>query len=1041
MRAPSWQQFYAIVRVVAPPTFANLVLTVLILIPAVADAIGDNAFLVLTYLHLFFFPEGPVGDHIEKTIIHLAICAVGLAITFVFVCVTVYLDGNAGQPPYSTIGSKALGACVLALWCFFGGLCESRFPRIKFAMRILLFSTTWTICTGASRINSAIFTQQFYPAALAAGVSLLANLLVFPHGAESDFARVLVKLYGTQRAVLKQTVNDFFKVPGAHSTRRPSPQLVALRKELVEMTNELKDSFESASVEITYGRLAITEAKPLVASIKRSRGWISCGMGLGTREGHEPAQASSELDESLDAPSASTAHEDKLMEPLRPCIFKLLETIDSSIAIVGASIELTMNGGSPRKVKAEDRWKCLYTVDCSEKDKKPALTLSRQRNQMAEAIEAFKSDLAFVLKQLADSSSSHTAVEAIKEGNSIAETTCGHHVGAGLFCSDIYDAAFLMVSLMEMAKEVTGDLLTCQSMVAHWHTQHRKRVWLPSIGISFWIRSKLSRESQTGFVFHNDEMDAIRRELLVFSETEKMAQDMKEKEHSGPALSNRTDQFQFIRWRIKASKAISFLKHSIHVHYALKLSAGAVLLSLPSWMTETRSWFEHERGIWIVITYIWVLETNSGATIRVSIYRTIATISSAIYAIVAWYICNQGNRYAIGLFIILAELPACYFILFTKHAQSLGLVFAFTQSVILFYPFTSGYASDYVTVAHLGLIRGYQILLGIAAAFLVNIFVWPLHARVFLLRTISHVTAQCSTEYLSLARQMLNNGVIVGPETSRKFAKLEDNIQVELLACHQYLEIMHVELSLVPKPIHTLSLVLKTLQRVADLLVLLRKCREVALRIIQKESCFNVLNLRKELVSNLLLSFWIVGQSLVTKEPMPQFLPSCREALVDLTEAMRGEIDSNVLKVRTVDAGSKSHESDIATAPVAATFSIFNRRRHRQGQSGQSTPRQQKVIDYSYFFVFAEHTLLSEIIFEVEKLLYLTKMLVGESSFIDSHYLPRHDYFVESADANVFHHSMTEHGIDGRRLISQLDAQLRAAKAEAAVARAIRSEE
>jgi hypothetical protein len=58
----SKKQVFGVVKSVAPPYFAVLVLAILVLISPVAKAIGDNAFLVLTYLHLFFYPHGGVSS-------------------------------------------------------------------------------------------------------------------------------------------------------------------------------------------------------------------------------------------------------------------------------------------------------------------------------------------------------------------------------------------------------------------------------------------------------------------------------------------------------------------------------------------------------------------------------------------------------------------------------------------------------------------------------------------------------------------------------------------------------------------------------------------------------------------------------------------------------------------------------------------------------------------------------------------------------------------------------------------------------------------
>ncbi|UZJ51605.1 hypothetical protein CBS101457_000925 [Exobasidium rhododendri] len=1056
------QQLFDVFKTVAPPHFAVLLLTILVLITPVARAIGQDAYLVITYLHLFFYPHGPVGEHVEKVVLHLSTCAFGLAISFLTVCGTVWIDGGESQVVYRTTGAKVLGACVLVLLCFFGGLCQSLYPRIKMAIRILLFSSTWTICSGATVIQSSIFTNQFYVAALSAGVSLLANFLLFPKFAQDDFAVLLVKTYSVKRTLLEQAVTDFFQEHAEPAdARKPSERLILLRGDVLDKCTELKLQFERARLELNYGHLDVNEAKPLVAMLLRTKGWFSCGMGLGTKEGSDHMNKDITSTDSASSSETPQLQEKRIeLDTLKPCIYRLLEAITSSISIVEASVELCMRGGSPRKVKDDERWNILYQVDSQTATKKPSLTLLRQRHKMERALEAFKEDLAGVLKHLAATTSTKKADgRSDNIGNGKRSDSSDVLSGTALFHSDVYDVAFLMISMMEIAKEVEGALVSCQTMIAVWHSHPMKRFWLPFVSAHFWWMKKLSAESESAAIFDHDLLEEQQRDVHLFTREEQA----KEKSGQGDGIDfikQMSHRSNVVYWRIRLSTALLTLKRSNHIRYGVKLAGGVALLSLPCWLTEARAWFVSQRGVWLIVTYIWVLETSTGATIQVSVFRTIGTITSAVYAIAAWYICDQGNKYGVAFFIVLAQAPASYFIIYTKRAQSLGLVFGFTQSVILLVHLlagSSGSSSSDESILHLALVRGYQILLGIVAAFLVNIFLWPLHARVYLIQTLSHITRQCGKMYLSLAKQMLSQHIIIGPETNEKFVKLEESIQSELVASRDYLEIMHIEISLIPKPIHTLSLVVKTLQRIADLLALLRKCREVSLRIIRKEACFNVLNLRKELVSSILLSLWIIGQSLTTKERLPQFLPSCRSALEELTEAMREQIDQNNSHQLHKEGDnamrlSKPSQGDLIPSPSPIRTSLSSARLHGRGHTATSltppspsTPRPQsqrprKTIDYSYFFVFAEHSLLSEIIFEVEKLLFLTRLLVGERNFIDSDYLPNHygghqqDHFNPNKslhhldDLNAFHHSMSEHGIDGRRLASQLEKTLKAAK-------------
>ncbi|KAG5221512.1 Class myosin [Salix suchowensis] len=89
-----------------------------------------------------------------------------------------------------------------------------------------------------------------------------------------------------------------------------------------------------------------------------------------------------------------------------------------------------------------------------------------------------------------------------------------------------------------------------------------------------------------------------------------------------------------LRTRLKVSRTLRAVQHSSHLRHAIKNSGGIVLLSLPAFLPtdssgeliplvavvliiidpEGYSWFYWARGQWMVISYLWVLETNTGAT-------------------------------------------------------------------------------------------------------------------------------------------------------------------------------------------------------------------------------------------------------------------------------------------------------------------------------------------------------------------------------------------------------------------------------------------
>lgn len=68
-----------------------------------------------------------------------------------------------------------------------------------------------------------------------------------------------------------------------------------------------------------------------------------------------------------------------------------------------------------------------------------------------------------------------------------------------------------------------------------------------------------------------------------------------------------------LSYRLELSHWIRSVHRSRHIKFAIKLAAGNTLLSLPNWVGGSgRSWFSSQRAQWIIITYVWCLETSTG---------------------------------------------------------------------------------------------------------------------------------------------------------------------------------------------------------------------------------------------------------------------------------------------------------------------------------------------------------------------------------------------------------------------------------------------
>ncbi|KAK0559063.1 hypothetical protein OC844_004678 [Tilletia horrida] len=384
-----------------------------------------------------------------------------------------------------------------------------------------------------------------------------------------------------------------------------------------------------------------------------------------------------------------------------------------------------------------------------------------------------------------------------------------------------------------------------------------------------------------------------------------------------------------IYYRVRLSNAIRSFKQSRHIRFAIKLSVGCIVLTIPAWLPveEAREWWYGERGQWALISYVWCLETSTGATVRVSTFRLIGTVAGSVYGYVIWLIC-RSNPYALCFFIVLAELFAAYMMLETT-AQGIGIVFALTFPIIALIPYLG---LPYTSVALLAWERGFMVTIGILAALVVNLSLWPFHARVQLVLNIARATGRLQRSYLSMSRQLLNTDLVTSRDTRKAFEHLERSILKTLAQSRSLIALMSAEVSLAPKPTALLGKIINHLARIADLLVGLRLCRQHGLKgKVHKYLVLNVLDHRTELISAILISFFAVGASIRNRTPLPQFLPSPRIALDDLTASLHEQ-----LSFRETRAGRSTTATPTPDA-FHALSSLYHRRpgwRRHQTNSG-----------------------------------------------------------------------------------------------------------
>ncbi len=225
--------------------------------------------------------------------------------------------------------------------------------------------------------------------------------------------------------------------------------------------------------------------------------------------------------------------------------------------------------------------------------------------------------------------------------------------------------------------------------------------------------------------------------------------------------------------------------------------------------------------------------------------RRVGTIAGCLVGTAVWY-ASTGNAFAIVALVQVAELGSAWGII-RSGIPSSGVVYGVSYSVIVFIPYVR--ATD-EAVVNLAWTRGYQISLGIIAAVLVGVFIWPFNVRSEINSDFADATMELQTLYLSLSRQMMQAGLTPSPDSAREFESLEQHLRSRLQRSRDLVALLDKEISIVPKPNHYFPPILTHLQCISEHLACLRNVREHGIATVRREAVLNILPLRKDFVSS-----------------------------------------------------------------------------------------------------------------------------------------------------------------------------------------------
>ncbi|KAF8328929.1 Fusaric acid resistance protein family-domain-containing protein [Cantharellus anzutake] len=907
---------------------------------------ASSAFLILTFRELAFPPGPNIGTHIEGSLINFtAIC---LSVVHCNVGKTLASVASRRRGPDSA-SARTIPITFLFLCATAAGVIKSAYPRLAQACRMAAITAVFSLTDGIGEtsVPASSWTTFVIISSLAASSSLLSTL-IFLRGSSRSYTHRLLRAMESTRSTLSERVERAFRPQGSTNLSDRS------YGNALDLGSRLRRSYAHAFLEPRYGRLHVKELQAfpnIVDRIRTELSWgetISLTMRLSTSE-------KSQIHESFDGPSTVTT------EKIYASFILVERTIKDAFDIKQSKDNSSLSIPTP-----ED-----YAI---------------QMRELADAARLLKLNLG----------TAQASVESPKSGSGppVAALYAPEPFSKGLF-----SVSLLAVSIIKIAEDTDLILRIGRGISIKLQEHKRRRLWLPKL-TRRWFNESLSAEwSDAGA-----KVDSIARAVSSIPPSPRSDEMEVEGEYQGFALPrNRTlgseqeywslfsrlarmPVYVLHRWsslsgsRVRLSRAIRGVKHSSNLRYALKNGIGVLLLSLPAFLPSSNQashLFRKYHLQWMVATYIFVLETNTGATIQVGGLRLLGTLLGAVMACLIWLIAHR-TPYTFVLLYTLAEVPISWLILRTSVAP-IGVVASITIPPIIF---TTRNKATHGSILPISVNRAMAIALGIIVAVLVNHFVFPRHCR----RMFESQTAKTLRKFTQLyilltkyavlfCRTMGLLGLVLphrltlsmdpgSASQSRLWVELETDIHDSLFRANSLIDMMWMEISLLPKPLRTYRKIIFILHRILDLFIGLRRIRE---NIPKKETVTDVFSYRKDLVSCICVSLYASEMAFETSESLPQFLPSPQHALDALIREKH--LAMQMYQLTGVGAWATSPGGSDGTASIS-------RDAPRHG-SARNRPRRTLAASYA----LAENALMEDVVKHLEELLQIMRHLHGTTTW------------------------------------------------------------
>ncbi|KAJ3553528.1 hypothetical protein NM688_g3561 [Phlebia brevispora] len=860
---------------------------------------GSYAFLVLALKELVFSVQASLAQQLELTVLNILGAFLGIAVSTLAKFI-------ASRTPEDSANARATCAVFLILISFFAGLAKSRLPRLQLSTRISCFASVWILTNdigNPSRVLNA--SGNFLWITLCAAILCLVALLIVMaliRWASTNFERDIASTMSVIHTSLDMGLNLAFPTPQFPTIDQIEYQ--RLRHDLLQRSIKLNENYSQAAFELRIGRLSLRSIRPLIATVEHMRRELAWGMPLRRPECRS---------------RRGTVHNGQTTPILPPRNEYTVELEPSARALGTALLEATNcvektivlafhQGPLPAQLFS---WTVPSTSGEGDKTEGEAQYHHWTVSQI-NAIREAEAHLKVAKDEARD--------ELKRVFNDVDEQQRDEDADPNI-PQDALHCSLAMIALLQMAQEARTALQVAQRFATQYEESH-PRLWYPRFSLS-WLGvppgsfvyddpnmplDKWGSSSDETLTLPDSDYASpewkqglreihsvhVRRAALRAARMHMLAKDDHIDADHTPSWWTAISNWCYEAWanprsmrlRMRLWKFLKAVRHSSHLRHALKNASGVALLTFPAFMpadSNARKWYTKVHGQWMTISFLWVFETNTGATWRTGYLRILGTVFGAIYAYITWLICHT-NPYGLTTMVTAADIPITWLIM-QNNLSPLAVPMSVAIPPIVFAKYISPDTTG--SIIDLALLRAAMISAGMVAALLMNSLIFPRHARVYFLSDTSRTLGLLTDLYLTLSHDIWQDRTSYTKDERQKTLKLELHIRNALHRLSALIATMNNEIGLLPKPLHHYRRIVTVLQNLLDLLSGLRKIRE---NIPRKMTVADVFKERREFMSCVCIVLFACQHAFKAREPLPQFLPSARHALMTLETSLQERI-------------------------------------------------------------------------------------------------------------------------------------------------------